>query len=92
MAFIVPGAKTLATPCPLEDKWNGDFKFARIANLPCGCKIYVGDLQNAQDNQWSKSLDQPDTPFTLSCACGKVIYKGASRKKCAMLMGWAYLF
>jgi len=91
--YIIHGRSEGIGPCNIIDKWNGQFKYDEIILLPCGCEIYVGDLQISQDNNWPHLIDiDDDFSFRLVCVCGVEATRCASAKKNQELLGWAYMF
>ena len=91
--YIIHGTAGNLPPCNVNDKWGGNFKFDMQLTLPCGCKIYTGELAIAQENNWPNRISHNnDFSFELICVCGTSLIQGESASDCQDVSGWPYLF
>lgn len=92
--YVIHGIKGDIGGCNIvEDHWGGGFKFDAIIEFPCGCRMYAGDLDIAQKNNWPNRIDRDeDFAFKLFCVCGEEVFSAPSAAGHQDLLGWAYIW
>ena len=80
-------------PCATGDEWNGNLNFGMPVKLPCGCRTYVGEIQEQQEKEWNFEISREENfKFNLCCENhNEEIIASGNAMKCQDILGWAYV-